>query len=139
MDNELNRREFIRLTLMSSAMLMGKSPVLQAKGMNSASPAHGALRSLAPGAVQPEGWLRGYLEKQARLCSALPRTSWPFTEAYWAGMEDADAWWPWEQEAYWIDGATRLSLVLQDEGLMAQVRNRIDYTLSHAGPNGYLG
>jgi hypothetical protein len=138
-DNELNRREFIRLTLMSSAMLMGKSPMLQAKGMNSASPAHGALQSLAPGAVQPEGWLRGYLEKQARLCSALPQTSWPFTEAYWAGMEDADAWWPWEQAAYWIDGATRLGLVLHDESLLAQVRNRIDFTLTHAASNGYLG
>jgi DUF1680 family protein len=136
MDNELNRREFIRLTLMSSAMLLGESPALQAKGTHSS---HGALQSLAPGAVQPEGWLRGYLEKQARLCSKLPQISWPFTEAYWAGMEDADAWWPWEQTAYWIDGATRLALVLQDESLIAQVRHTIDYTLTHAAPNGYLG
>ena len=138
-ENELNRREFMRLTLMSSAMLMGSSQVLEAIETDSASPAHAALRSLAPGAVRPEGWLRGYLEKQARLCATLPQISWPFTEAYWAGMEDADAWWPWEQVAYWIDGATRLAVVLQDETLMAQVRGRIDYTLTHAAANGYLG
>jgi uncharacterized protein len=137
---ELNRREFVRLTLMSSAMLMGPMPALAAAEIkHSASPAHAALRSLAPGAVRPEGWLRGYLEKQAQLCSRLPQISWPFTEGYWAGMEDADAWWPWEQAAYWIDGATRLALVLQDESLMAQVRTRIDYTLTHAAPGGYLG
>jgi uncharacterized protein len=138
-ENELNRREFIRLTLMSSAMLMGSSQILEAMQTDRGAPAHGALRSLAPGAVRPEGWLRGYLQKQARLCARLPQISWPFSEAYWAGMEDADAWWPWEQEAYWIDGATRLAVVLQDETLMAQVRSRIDYTLTHAAANGYLG
>ena len=93
-EHELNRREFVRLTLMSSAMLMGPMPALEAAEIkHSASPAHAALRSLAPGAVRPEGWLRGYLEKQAQLCSQLPQISWPFSEAYWAGMEDADAWW----------------------------------------------
>jgi hypothetical protein len=138
-DNELNRREFIRLSLMSSAALLGSSQVLEATEQGSTSPAHAALRSLAPGAVRPEGWLRGCLEKQARLCSTLPQISWPFSEAYWAGMEDADAWWPWEQAAYWIDGAARLGLVLQDESLMALVRARIDYTLTHAAANGYLG
>lgn len=139
-ENELNRREFIRLALVSSAMLTGSRQMLEAAEVRSStSPAHAALHSLAPGAVQPEGWLRGYLEKQAQLCSKLPEFSWPFSEAYWAGMEDADAWWPWEQAAYWIDGATRLAVVLQDEALMAQVRTRIDYTLAHAAPDGYLG
>ena len=139
-DNELNRREFIRLTLMSSAMLMGSGPTLGAtEKKKSTPPAHAALHSLAPGAVQPEGWLRGYLEKQAQLCSALAQISWPFSEPYWAGMEDADAWWPWEQAAYWIDGAARLGLVLQDERLMTLVRSRTDYTLTHAASSGYLG
>ena len=71
-ENELNRREFIRLTLMSSAMLMGSKQVLGAtEKKKSTPPAHAALHSLVPGAVQPEGWLRGYLEKQAQLCSKL--------------------------------------------------------------------
>ncbi|MFZ0743533.1 MAG: beta-L-arabinofuranosidase domain-containing protein [Terracidiphilus sp.] len=69
----------------------------------------------------------------------LPVVSWPFTEAYWAGEEKGESWWPWEQKAYWIDGATRLAVVLQDEKLMAQVRTSIDYTLAHASSSGYLG
>jgi len=57
-EHELNRREFVRPTLMSSAMLMGPMPALEAAEIkHSASPAHAALRSLAPGAVRPEGWL----------------------------------------------------------------------------------
>jgi hypothetical protein len=144
-ENELNRREFIRLALMSSALLAGTSQLLEGQETNSASPAYAAMRFLAPGAVQPKGWLRGYLKKQAaQLGSKLPQVSWPFTGTYWDGEEDGvagkwDSWWPWEQKAYWIDGATRLAVVLQDEQLMAQVRTSIDYTLAHADADGYLG
>ena len=138
-DHELNRREFIRMTLISSAFLLGPAGAARAARTPSPSPAHAKLQELAPGAVRPKGWLRGYLEKQARLCSSLTQISWPFTQKYWAGLEDADAWWPWEQVAYWIDGAARLAVVLQDQDLMAQVRSRIDYTLAHAAPDGFLG
>ena len=143
--NELNRRDFVRLALMSSAMVMGSSSLLEGAEPGATAVSHGALRSLVPGAVQPDGWLRAYLEKQAaQLGSKLPQVSWPFTDAFWAGEErgDAqndDAWWPWEQKAYWIDGATRLAIVLQDEKLLAQTRASIDYTLAHAGDDGYLG
>jgi hypothetical protein len=145
-----NRRDFLRLTLVSCAGLLDRAMATPAAGRAEftgapgaadpgASPAHGALRELAPGAVRPEAWLRSYLGKQAQLCENLPKISWPFTEKYWAGLEDADAWWPWEQVAYWIDGATRLALVLQDQALIAAVRTRIDYTLAHAAPDGFLG
>ena len=90
--------------------------------------------------MRPEGWLRGLLEKQAaQLGSQLPQVSWPFSDAYWAGEETAESWWPWEQKAYWLDGATRLALVLEDKELMAQVRATLDYTLAHAADDGYLG
>ncbi|MGA2808146.1 MAG: beta-L-arabinofuranosidase domain-containing protein [Terracidiphilus sp.] len=146
--NELSRREFIRMALissatLSSAMLMGAGA--WAEGAEPAARDHATLHPLAPGAVQPDGWLRAYLEKQAaQLGSQLPQISWPFTSAYWAGEEkglaDNDsAWWPWEQKAYWIDGATRLAVVLQDERLMAQARVSIDYTLTHASTEGFLG
>jgi hypothetical protein len=142
--NELDRREFIRLAMMSSAMLIASNSVVEAAEADSTSHSYAALHCLAPGAVQPEGWLRGYMEKQAaQLGSKLPQVSWPFTGAYWAGEENEEEgerqFWPWEQKAYWIDGATRLALVLQDEKLMAQVRASIDYTLEHADTDGYLG
>ena len=134
--NEVSRREFIRLAMMSSAMLMGAGSLLEASELTP----HAQLRELTPGAVRPEGWLRGMLEKQAaQLGSKLPQISWPFTEAYWAGMEKGESWWPWEQKAYWLDGATRLALVLGDEQLMEQTWATIRYTLSHADADGYLG
>jgi hypothetical protein len=144
--NEINRRDFLRLAAISSAVLMASSRTALGEEAETAAVPHAALQALAPGAIEPHGWLRTYMEKQAaELGSQLPNISWPFTEAYWAGEEQGepgnteDAWWAWEQKAYWLDGATRLSLVLQDEKLMALVRKSIDYTLTHPRENDYLG
>jgi len=139
-ESEVDRREFIRLALMVSAFLMGSGRKVQGEERQPTPTSYAALHALPPGAVRPEGWLRSYMEKQAaRLGSKLPEVSWPFTGAYWAGEESAESWWPWEQKGYWLDGATRLALVLQDEQLMAQVRTSIDFTLAHADADGYLG
>jgi hypothetical protein len=135
-----NRREFLRLALLASAALANGKFSFAAEETHPGAKYYGALQPLAPGAVRPEGWLRGYLEKQAaQLGSKLPQVSWPFSDAYWAGEETAESWWPWEQKAYWLDGATRLALVLGNKELMAQVRATLDYTLTHADDNGYLG
>ena len=139
--NDLDRREFIRVALLSSAMLMGAGGrPMEGEETNPALRSHAALQALPPGAVRPEGWLREYMEQQAaELGSQLTQVSWPFTGAYWAGEESAESWWPWEQKAYWLDGATRLALVLQDEKLLAQVMTSVNYTLAHADAEGYLG
>ena len=139
---DLDRREFLRLALMSSgaALLAPAALIGTVHAPSFASPACAKLRSLPPGAIRPAGWLRVYLEKQAQqLGSKLADVSWPFTEAYWAGEEQAESWWPWEQRAYWIDGAGRLALVLNDEQLINRVRVPIDYTLTHPATSGYLG
>jgi hypothetical protein len=137
---ELSRREFVRLALMSSALMMGTGTLLESEETQPGVASHAAFRSLAPGAVRPEGWLRSYLEKQAaQLGSKLPDVSWPFTREYWAEEQEGESWWPWEQNAYWIDGATRLALVLGDQALLEKVGRRIQYTLSHADDDGYLG
>jgi hypothetical protein len=139
-ESDLNRREFLRLALLTSAALANGAALLGAEETYPGAHFFGPLQPLAPGAVRPEGWLRNYLEKQAaQLGSKLPQISWPFTGTYWAGEESAENWWPWEQKAYWLDGATRLALVLEDKELMAQVRASLDYTLTHAGEKGYLG
>jgi len=143
--DELSRREFMRMALMSSACLMGAGTLLEGAELAAGNASHASLQPLAPGAIRPEGWLRAYLEKQAaQLGSQLPQVSWPFTGTYWAGEENGeagnhDAWWPWEQKAYWIDGATRLALVLGDERLLAQAREALAHTLTHAAENGYMG
>ena len=124
--------------MIGSALLLAPTSVFGAD-TPAKSRYYGALAALPPGAVRPEGWLRGYLQKQANeLCSKLPAISWPFTEAYWQGEEKGPSWWPWEQKAYWVDGAARLGIVLGDERLLAQAGTAMDYTLSHAD-GGYLG
>jgi hypothetical protein len=95
---------------------------------------------LSPGAVTPEGWLGLYLNKQAKgLSLHLPEVARPFTGAFWAGEENYDRWWPWEQKGYWTDGALRCALVTGDEQLMKVARAPVGYTLSHPFPDGYLG
>jgi DUF1680 family protein len=144
----LTRREFIGQAALSPAAIMIAGQVAaatQAKSegqVSTRTPAFASLYSLAPGAVAPEGWLRLYLRKQAdHLTSKLPSVSWPFTGHFWDGQESPDGheWWGWEQKGYWIDGALRCALVLQDEPLLNEVLRPIKYTLKHVKPNGYLG
>jgi hypothetical protein len=139
---EINRREFMQLALLSSAMLLNSGTAFGAEDSSSPSSAasFAVLSELPPGVVRPEGWLRIYLERQAsELGSQLPQVSWPFSAPYWAGEESAESWWPWEQKAYWIDGATRLALVLDNQQLMEQVNVSIRYTMEHIGSRSYLG
>ncbi|HTV04307.1 MAG TPA: beta-L-arabinofuranosidase domain-containing protein [Acidobacteriaceae bacterium] len=125
---------------MSSALLLSAKHGFALTDPLSKPRSYGAFDSLPPGAVKPEGWLRVYLEKQVtQLGSELPDVSWPFTEPYWMGEEQAESWWPWEQKAYWIDGATRLAIVMDNDALKRRVLETINYTLEHAAPDGYLG
>ena len=147
---DLNRRTFLQLGLMSAAFAAG-SGMLTAEESNDPQPVpyFGALRALPPGTVLPEGWLRTLLEKQAAgLGSHLPEVSWPFTRdywgeehegAYWMPEQEYEVWWPWEQKAYWIDGATRLAILLKQDELFKRAIRPIAYTMSHPDREGYLG
>ncbi len=144
---KIDRRRFLELAGLSSAALVlgpkDASGVPAAEHLPAAE--YAALDTLAPGDVAPEGWLKLYLEKQAKeLGGRLAEVSWPFTVSYWAGEEkpldeSGIAWWPWEQRAYWTDGALRCSLALQDEKLLQTALGNIEYTLSHIADDGYIG
>ncbi len=148
--NELSRRTFLRLTLMTAA-LTASTPSLpgESEKPNHAVPYHGALRALSPGTVLPEGWLKFWLQKQAAgLGSHLPEVSWPFTEDYWGQEKEGayftpeqeyEVWWPWEQKAYWIDGAARLGILLKDDTLLQKATQPMIDTMSHPDKEGYLG
>lgn len=138
----LDRRKFLESSLTAAAMLAATSRgvALSAPERDTQGRQYGAFLELPPGAVTPEGWLGVYLRKQlSELGSHLPEISWPFTEAYWSGSEQGESWWPWEQKAYWVDGATRLALVTQNQALLQKVQAIVNYTLQHQGSNGYLG
>jgi hypothetical protein len=140
-DTGLNRRDFIKGALAGSAVLAtGLPQILEAEKTPSSSRPYAELRSLPPGAIKAEGWMKVHMEGQARLSSALPEIAYPFfSGSFWEGEENSAAWYTWEQRAYWIDGATRLALLLGDEKLLAKARASLDYTLNHPSKNGYLG
>lgn len=140
-DKGLNRREFIKGAVAGSTMLAAGLPTVL-EGAEQASTSrrpYAVLSNLPPGAIQPQGWMRAHLEAQAKLATALGDIAYPFNYPYWEGLEDAKDWFQWEQTAYWIDGSTRLSLLLRDPTVMTKPRAAIEYTLSHPSSKGFLG
>jgi uncharacterized protein len=137
----LNRRDFIKGVAAGSAVLTTGLPgQLAAEDSSSTLQPYTVLRTLPPGAIRPEGWLEKHMEAQAELASALADISFPFfSGTFWEGEENSPAWYTWEQKAYWIDGATRLALVLGNDKLLAKARAGLDYTLAHASNSGFLG
>ncbi|MDE1163376.1 MAG: glycoside hydrolase family 127 protein [Acidobacteriaceae bacterium] len=140
----LNRRDFLSLSLLTALDAAAVRPLLanslpQGASVGSVAKRWAAFEELPSHAIQPHGWLQLYLKRQAStLAYALADTSWPFDTPYWQGEEQAPSWWPWEQVAYWVDGATRCALTTGDQKLMDRALERIRYTLSHANGS-YLG
>jgi len=147
--NQLDRRSFLEISLLSSVALWLSRGASAATDTLFVPPAkYSRLDDLPASAITPSGWLRTYLEKQAdQLGYHLPDVSVPFTGNYWGGQEhyasehiDADeAWWAWEQNGYWIDGALRCALLLDDRRLLDRALQPVQFTLKHPGGNGYLG
>ncbi len=97
-------------------------------------------------AITPTGWMRNYLVTQKNgLTGNLEYAGYPFDTKGWASEivhprnPHGDAWWPYEQYGYWIDGLTRCGLLLNDSELLAKSREQINYVLLHQNSNGYLG
>lgn len=147
MGGRLDRRSFMELAALNSLALAqassSKAFAAEPVRRSLALPKFARFGELVPGSIVPGGWLKTYLSKQARqLTGNLPDVSEPFSEAFWAGKEDAparDGWWGWEQKGYWIDGALRCALLLRDPGLLKKALAPINFTLNHVAANGYLG
>jgi hypothetical protein len=145
----LDRRTLLKLGVLSAGYLWAESSLSSEAWASIAERrSFGVLSELAPTAVTPQGWLRTWLEKQAtELGYHLPDVSEPFKADYWAGEEHYfaekhewdESWWAWEQKAYWIDGALRCALVLNDDKLMKRALAPVRYTLAHPDKSGYLG
>src|ERR1035437_2131902 len=143
----VDRRSFLEMSLLSSVALWLSHDASAATGTLFSPPAkYPGLEDLPATAITPNGWLRMYLEKQAeQLGYHLPDVSEPFTGDYWAGQERYvaehhewdESWWAWEQKAYWIDGALRCALLLDDQRLLDRALKPVQFTLGHPGSSGY--
>lgn len=104
----------------------------------------GKLNELPLSAIEPEGWLRAFLAAQERgLTGHLDECGYPFDTGGW--LKDsipapcADAWGPYEQTGYWIDGMLRCAHLLKDCALLARARRPLERTLARQQADGYLG
>ena len=106
--------------------------------------------------IKANGWVREYLNTQATgMTGELGRIGHPFTGHTWdASPEEAesaldhfigglnsknDAWVPFEQTGYWIDGAIRAGHLADNEKLLALGRSKIYSAIENAQENGFIG
>ena len=90
------------------------------------------------GAIEPRGWLREMLVRQAegatgRLDQLYPAVMGPRNG--WRGG-DGDQW---ERGPYWLVGLLPLAYILHDSALIAKTKPFIEWTLNSAQPDGYFG
>ncbi|HOW96385.1 MAG TPA: glycoside hydrolase family 127 protein [Kiritimatiellia bacterium] len=106
----------------------------------------GFFRELDLASIRPAGWLRRWLERQRDgLTGHLEHAGYPFNTPGW--RQDPirwkgraiRSWWPYEQVAYWVDGMTRLGLLLEDARLLRKASRQLDRVLARPDPDGYLG
>ncbi|MCF8358176.1 MAG: glycoside hydrolase family 127 protein [Prolixibacteraceae bacterium] len=95
--------------------------------------------------IKPAGWLHEILLRQKDgLTGHLGEAGYPFNSKWWGNPEPEEnistmKWWPYEQEAYWLDGMIRCGFLLGDTKLIARATKQVEYVLQHPDSSGYLG
>jgi DUF1680 family protein len=90
------------------------------------------------GAIKPESWLRGQLERMSSGMTGNLDEMYPEivgSRNGWLGG-DGDGW---ERGPYWIDGLLPLAYILDDEELKDKVQPWVEWTLNNQTDDGYLG
>jgi hypothetical protein len=114
------------------------------------------FRELDFSQIKAAGWVKEYLNTQATgMTGELGRIGHPFNTHTWdASPEEAesalehfigglnsknDAWVPFEQTGYWIDGAIRAGHLADNEKLLTLGRSKIYPAIENAQENGFIG
>ena len=119
---------------------------------------YGKFQRVKPGTSLPSGFLKKWLKIQNDgLSSHYKEQGYPFDTPMWEGgvgkivpasivYNDAaaetpsqDAWWPYEQTAYLLDGLVRLGIVADDTEKLALFQRNLNYVLAHPDEHGLLG
>ncbi len=95
--------------------------------------------------IKPDGWLENWLFIQKKgLTGNIDSAGYPFNTGMWKSEikvkpENNPSWWPYEQTAYWIDGALRCGYLLNDEELIKKADEQITHVFDHPSDSGILG
>jgi uncharacterized protein len=102
---------------------------------------HGRFAELPLGAVIPQGWIKGWLQRQADGLTGHPENlAYPYDTCMYAGkippptVPHGQPWWPYEQSGYFVDGAVRLSHLIGTPGARRIPEANLKYILTHSGP-----
>jgi uncharacterized protein len=116
------------------------------QSMKSAGAPYAKFHELRVTSIRPEGWLRQFLLKQRNgLTGHLDHTLEPFMYPSWntfspARFQEKDTeWFPYEQNAFWIEGMLRCGHLLGDAFLIGKARTFTNFVLEHPAGSGYLG
>jgi hypothetical protein len=144
-----SRREFVRLAGAGSlALFTSRSIWAEALAGAAAAgpvPYYGVFSELPVGAVKPRGWIKGWLERQLEGLTGHPENmAYPYDTCMYAGkipppaVRHGEVWWPYEQSGYFVDGAVRLSHLLDAPSAQAVPSANLAYLRENSGP-GKLG
>lgn len=97
--------------------------------------------------IRPAGWLMEFLKRQCSGITGHPQASgYPLDHTFWNKptqpldiLDPGMAWWPYEQTAYWVDGALKTGFLAGDESVYAMARSVIDQAIQQAAPDGFIG
>lgn len=118
----------------------------------------GIFHRSRPGAVHPGGFLKEWLETQNQgLSSHFAEQGFPFDTPMWDGgcgkiklasivyndqtaeTPSQEAWWPYEQSAYLLDGLLGVGILAGDASKIELYERNLRYLLGHPDANGELG
>lgn len=106
--------------------------------------------------IRAKGWIGEFLKTQANgITGHLDRLGEPFSGVYWdednaetmhqqtrflGGLNSKnDAWVPYEQTGYWIDGMVRTAHLIEDAELMKKAAPKVYNPIKYAHNDGFLG
>lgn len=105
------------------------------------------FESVPLSSVGPSGWLLEFVRRQCSGLSGHPEASgYPLSRPFWDDPsrlpdvpDPAMMWWPYEQTAYWVDGALKAGFLAGDETVHRMALAQIEGALSTAAADGFIG
>ncbi len=97
--------------------------------------------------IKLSGWAREFLVRQDSGLTGFPEASgFPFNTGMWTTYMDfrdreypgGTEWWPYEQTAFYLDGALRCGYMIGSEKLINRAKENINYVIDHLDEEGKL-
>lgn len=130
---------FKRLAL-SIVALLSLSVITHAKTVSS-------NRDITSSQFTPAGWVEEFLNRQVSGLTGHPEQSgFPFDRGGWVNgldytereIKGGQSWFPYEQAAYYMDGALRCGYLVNNAEMKRVARENIDYMIANADESGRM-